>query len=218
MTDTNHSPTPPRRITIIGTGNVAHALGARWATHGHTITVAGRSMGTAQALAAKIAHGAVASPLAIEAVDGVEVVLLAVPWAAIDDVLLQLNAQDGALSGLTIIDPTNPVEHGVGRHLLVAGSVAERIASSARGAQVVKAFNVHPSNYWERVTAHDVVTLAGSSTAAVEVVSALVRDIGATPHTLGGLDRARQIEELGATVIALAFGGIDPRSAIPRTR
>ena len=214
MTDTNQSSPPALRIAVLGTGNVARALGTRWAIRGHAITVGARSIASARSLAEEIGRGAVASPLR-PAVDGADVVLLAVPWRAIDDVLVHLNAQDGALSGVTVIYPTNPVEHGVGRHQLEVGSIAEHIASRASGAHVVKAFNVHPATYWEQATPHDVVTLAGNDPSALEVVRALVRDVGATPHTFGGLDRARQIEELGATVIALAFGGVDPRSAVP---
>ena len=37
-------------------------------------------------------------------------------------------------------------------------------------------------------------------------------------YRLGYLDRPRQIEELGAVVIALAFAGTDPRYAVPGGR
>jgi predicted dinucleotide-binding enzyme len=150
-----------------------------------------------------------------DAVVGADVVLLAVPWAAVDDVLSGVGAGAGGLLAKTVIDPTNPVEHGRGRHLLDTGSAAEHIASRAPGAHVVKAFNVHPAAHWEHARPGDVVTIAGDDPTALDVVRGLVRDVGATPHTLGGLGRARQIEELAATVIALAFGGINPRSAVP---
>jgi predicted dinucleotide-binding enzyme len=214
MTDTNRAPSPARRIAVLGTGNVARALGARWAARGHTIAVGGRSLEKTRSLAGELGHDTVASTLP-EAVAGADVVLLAVPWAAVDVVLSDVDAGAGGLSAKTVIDPTNPVEHGQGRHLLDTGSAAEHIASRAPGAHVVKAFNVHPAAHWVHASPEDVVTIAGGDATALDVVRHLVRDVGATPHTLGDLGRARQIEELAATVIALAFGGVRPRSAVP---
>ncbi|WP_350349042.1 NAD(P)-binding domain-containing protein [Agromyces sp. G08B096] len=214
MTHAGHSQPSTLKIAILGTGNVAQALGAKWAAHGHEITIGGRSIEKARAAAAAIGCG-VAPSLVAPAVEGADVVLLAVPWAAVDDVLAQAGAPTGALASQTIIDPTNPVAHGVGRHLLATGSAAEHIASHAPGAHVVKAFNVHPATYWDQATPRDVVTIAGSSRESLELAGMLVRHVGATPHPLGGLDRARQLEEFAATVIALAFGGIDPKSSVP---
>lgn len=214
MTDTNHAPAAALRIAVLGTGNVARALGTRWAAQGHTIAVGGRSPRKARLLAEELGHGAVASTLP-EAVAGADVVVLAVPWAAVDGVLSEVGAGTGGLSDVTVIDPTNPVEHGQGRHLLETGSAAEHIASRALGAHVVKAFNVHPAAHWEHASPEDVVTIAGDDAAALDVVAGLVRDVGATPHTLGDLGRARQIEELAATVIALSLSGVKPRSAVP---
>ncbi len=58
------------------------------------------------------------------------------------------------------------------------------------------------------------VPLAGDA-AAVDVVAGLVRDVGGRPHVVGGLERARQLEEVAGFVIALAFGGADPAAAVP---
>jgi predicted dinucleotide-binding enzyme len=59
------------------------------------------------------------------------------------------------------------------------------------------------------------VVLAGDDPAALETVAQLVRDVGARPVVLGGLDRARQLEEVAGFVIALALNGTDPSTAIP---
>jgi hypothetical protein len=79
----------------------------------------------------------------------------------------------------------------------------------------VKAFNVYPADQWAAASARDVVVLAGDDEKALETAARLVRDVGATPHSVGGLRRARQLEELAGMVIALAFAGIDPRSSVP---
>ncbi|WP_305788308.1 hypothetical protein [Symbioplanes lichenis] len=49
----------------------------------------------------------------------------------------------------------------------------------------------------------------------MEITASLVRDVGATPAVIGGLDRARQWEEAAGFVIALAFAGVNPQSAVP---
>lgn len=128
--------------------------------------------------------------------------------------LAATSAHDGGLTNVTLIDPINPVEHGIGRHLLARGSVAEYIAARAPGARVVKAFNT-PSGSVGNRKHHRRSELAGDHPQALATVQRLVHDVDATPHVLGGLDRARQLVEFAAMIIALAFGGVHPRSAVP---
>ncbi|MGB3373284.1 MAG: NAD(P)-binding domain-containing protein [Rhodococcus sp. (in: high G+C Gram-positive bacteria)] len=214
MPDNSLSTRPPLRIGILGNGNIARSLGTRWAMHGHTITFGGRSVLNTRAIAAEVGLGTTSASL-VGAVRDVDVVVVAVPWTAVEDVLLAVDAAAGGLDGTTVLDPTNPVEHAVGRHLLAVGSASEHIASRSPGAHVVKAFNVHPAAYWDNASPEDTIAIAGDDPVALGVSRRLVRDVGATPHVLGGLERARQLEELAGTVIALVFGGTDPRSAVP---
>ncbi|MFW0789599.1 NADPH-dependent F420 reductase [Gordonia sp. CPCC 205333] len=204
---------PPLTIGICGTGHLARALGGRWHRAGHDVVFGGRSSERAGLLAQSV--GAARSGSLRDAVTDVDVAVLAVPWAGVDDMLDIVEATGGA-AGLTIIDPINPVEHGVGRHLLRSGSAAEYISSRLSAANVVKAFNVYPATEWDYATNELVVPLAGDHPGSVELAHRLVRDVGATPHVLGGLDRARQLEELAGAVIGLAFAGVNPRSAVPR--
>jgi hypothetical protein len=57
--------------------------------------------------------------------------------------------------------------------------------------------------------------MCGDDPRALRIVGSLVRDVGGVPAVIGGLDRARQLEEVAGFVIALAFAGVDPRQAIP---
>ncbi|MDF2559562.1 MAG: oxidoreductase coenzyme F420-dependent [Microbacterium sp.] len=214
MTTTTPTDSSTLRIALIGAGNVARALGSRWAAAGHQIVIGERSSGSAGRLATQVGKAA-ATAAPSDAARWADVVLLAVPWADLDDALALAGAADGALSGKVVIDPTNPVAHGDGRHLLEHGSAAENIAVRAPGAHIVKAFNVYPADHWKAATAQDVVALAGDDDVALDTVGRLVRAVGAVPHTVGGLHRARQIEELAGMVIALAFAGIDPRASVP---
>lgn len=209
-----HTPTSSLRIAVLGTGNIAQALGSLWAVRGHSVVFGGRSIDNSRPLSFEVGEGTTFTSL-VDAAHGADVVLLAIPWAGVDDVLSKVAH---VLDGTTVLDPTNPVEHGVGRHLLPDGSAAEHIAHHIPGAHVVKAFNVHPASYWATATADDVVTLAGDDPAALDHARRLVRETGATPHVLGGLNRARQVEVLAGTIIGLAFAGIDPRRAVPGAR
>jgi predicted dinucleotide-binding enzyme len=144
-----------------------------------------------------------------EAVRGRDAVLLAVPWSGVEPMLRAA----GDLAGVVVIDPTNAVTHAVGALLVPAGtSAAEEIARLAPGSLVVKAFHLVPAEAWP---APLTVPLAGDDPRALETVSTLVRDAGATPHLFGALTRARQLEEAAGFFIALAFAGVDPRATFP---
>ncbi|NUR91753.1 MAG: NAD(P)-binding domain-containing protein, partial [Nonomuraea sp.] len=128
------------RIAILGTGALAAALGARWTRH--ELVIAGRSREKADALAARL--GGASAPIA-SAVAGADAVLLAVPWNAVDTVL----DEAGPLDGVTVVDPTNAVSHGVG---VTIRPMAARIAARLPGAHVVKAFHLFPAGRWADAT------------------------------------------------------------------
>ena len=210
------------RVGILGTGTLAAALAEAWARAGHDVLVAGRSTDKARALAERLAGRCgdrVRAGTPAEAVTGRDAVLLAVTWSGVADVLALAGAGSGGLAGSVLIDPVNPVDHGVGVVTVAGGgSAAERIAELAPGARVVKAFHLFPSTRWLAPPAGEPVTVAvcGDDPAALEVVGELVRAVGAVPAVLGGLARARQLEEVAGFVIGLAFTGVDPNSAIPK--
>jgi predicted dinucleotide-binding enzyme len=81
---------------------------------------------------------------------------------------------------------------------------------------VVKGFHLFPAGQWQPGNPPVTVALAGDDASALDTVGALVRDAGAHPVTLGGLARARQLEEVAGFVIALAMSGTDPNAAVPR--
>jgi predicted dinucleotide-binding enzyme len=198
------------RIGILGTGNLATALATGWTRAGHDIIIGGRSPERAEA-AAK-ASGASARPLA-DVAAGADAVLLAVHWKGVADVI----EGAGSLAGKPLIDPTNAVEHGVGVLRTEPGrAIAHRVVDLAPGAHVVKAFHLFPSAVWTEPQVKPVtVAMCGDDARALDVVGELVRDVGGRPVVLGGLDRARQLEEAAGFVIGLAFAGVDPQSAIP---
>jgi predicted dinucleotide-binding enzyme len=139
-----------------------------------------------------------------------------VPWDAAGAVLAAAGGSGGDLAGIPIIDPTNPVEHGVGVVLgPTGGSNAERIAAAAPGGLVVKGFHLVPSTQWGAAGTATTVALCGDDPDALRVVETLVRDAGAEPFVVGSLARARQLEEVAGLFITLAFAGVDPRTVAP---
>ncbi len=203
------------RIAILGTGHLAGALGRCWVRAGHRVTVAGRSPERATELARRLG-GPTRSAAAEEAVREADAILLAVPWDVAGAVLEAAGAGGADLAGATIIDPTNPVEHGVGVVLGPAGgSNAERIAAAAPGGRVVKGFHLVPSTQWGLSGAATTVVLCGDDPGALRVAATLVRDAGAEPVVVGSLARARQLEEVAGLFITLAFAGVDPRTVAP---
>jgi len=186
-------------VAMIGTGNVGAALGRRFAEHGHKIVYGSRDPSAADVreLVAVTGHGAVAVKQA-EAAAQADIVVLAVPWNAVEDVVRALPS----LSGKIIVDPTNPrvtASDGFADYPPIEDSNAERIARLAPGAQVVKAFStlgfetmLDPKVAGGPVT----VPIVGDDRAAKERVAVLAREIGLDAIDVGPLRHARIIEGL----------------------
>jgi len=188
--------TSAETIAVVGTGQVAGALGPEFAELGHTIVYGSRdpSRDEVQALVDRTGHGASATTPA-EAAAGADVVVLAVPGAVIEAVTKSL----GDLSGKIIIDPTNPLrrnEDGL-FEMSVETSNAELIQGWAPDAHVVKAFN---SLNWRQMVDPDSsggpisILLVGDNAEAKAVVAALAEGMGLEPIDLGPLRYARQVE------------------------
>jgi len=182
-------------IAIIGTGNVAEALGPAFAAQGHRIVYGSRNPGSSktQRLVEETGEDASAtSPTA--AVEDADIVVLAVPGMMVADITRSL----GDLSNKIIIDPTNPLkrklmtfQHGVDT------SNTEIIQEIAPDADVVKAFNtlnwktmVDPASAGGPVS----IPLAGESRRAKKKVAKLVEGMGLEPIDVGGVENARWLE------------------------
>ena len=189
-------------ITIIGTGNMGKALTTRAVAGGHRVTLLGtapeKAQGVAEQLSAGVRPGTVGDPITGD------VVVLAVWYAAVADVLARYGDQ---LAGKVVVDITNPIDPEAFEPLkLEAGSVAQEIAAKVPGARVVKAFN---TTFAGTLTEGQVggqpldVFLASDDDDAKGVVSQLVRDGGLRPIDAGPLGRAHELEALGFLHMAL---------------
>jgi predicted dinucleotide-binding enzyme len=185
------------KIGIIGAGNVGGALARASARAGHSVTVSA----TDAEHAAKVAKeaGAKSARTNADAVAGAELVILAVPFDAVDGILRELG---GKLAGKVLIDVTNrfaPEE-------LNGPSNAEQIQQKAGGAQVIKAFNTIFASHQESPQADGIELdgyVAGDDARAKQAGLELIESLGFRPIDAGPLAMARALEGMGTLNIAL---------------
>jgi predicted dinucleotide-binding enzyme len=183
-------------IAIIGTGDVAAALGPEFAALGHTIVYGSRnpSRDEVRALVERTGDNASAATPA-ESVVNADIVVMAVPGTVVEAVTGSL----GDLSEKIIIDPTNAIDRSANGILTLVydTSTAEIIQGAAPGAHVVKAFNtlnwrtmVDPDSSGGPVS----IPLVGDNAAAKAKVAELVEGMGLEAIDVGPLRYARHIE------------------------
>lgn len=183
-------------IAIIGTGDVAGALGPRLAEEGHRIVYGSRSPLSPRVLAlVERTHETATAGSPAEAAAEAGIVVLAVPAAVAEEVTRGL----GDLDGKIIIDPTNAFRFTEDRLSVrtIDDSMAERIQAAAPRSLVVKAFNTlsyrtmaDPSISGGPVT----IPLAGNDQRAKQRVAELAASLGFEAIDLGPLRYAREIE------------------------
>jgi len=192
-------------ITIIGTGNMARGIATRALAGGNTVTLLGTDAEKAQALAGELS-GDVRTGTVGDPISG-DVVVLAVWYQALDDVLARYGDQ---LTGKTIVDITNPVDPQTYAPLtLEAGSAAQEIAQKAPGAKVVKAFNTTfaGSLLEGRVGGQPLdVFVASDDEDAKATVRDLAESAGLRVLDAGPLAHAQQLEGAGFVHMAIQPG------------
>jgi predicted dinucleotide-binding enzyme len=197
-------------IAILGTGNMGGALGARWATGGHSVLFSSRDGIKAEAAAARVGRGARAGDFDEAAAFG-DVVLHTVR-GIFPSTLLR---HPRALAGKVVIDCNNTDLDGDMRPIGVDPSgptLAEQLATDVPSARIIKAFSSVP----HRVIELDRATLApyrisvflcGDDPAAKATVTSLAEELGFVGIDCGPLRRSRVID--GATdFLRFQIGGM----------
>src|SRR3978361_50897 len=114
-------------ISIIGSGNMATAIGTRAAKHGHTVELMSRNIANAQALADQIGNGATVGTYGARPAG--DIVIIAVLYAGAVDVSTHLGH---AWAGTVLVDITNPFNADASGVVSSPGSsVSEQIAAVA---------------------------------------------------------------------------------------
>jgi len=200
------------RIGILGSGLIGSKLGTVFARTGHVVVFSyARSNDKLERLARE-AHGHARPGTPAEAVKDADVLILAVHWSRIDDVLKQA----GDLSGKVILTCCLPMDAGNTKLIIgTATSGAEELAKKVQHAHVIAAFQTIPSEVLFGVFAaknkrpRPSLVYCGDDEKAKALAAILIEDVGFDPVDAGSLRVARYTEPFALLVAQLAYEGSD---------
>jgi len=190
-------------ISIIGTGNMARAIGALAVAGGNTVEVIGRDQSKAADLAKALGGSATTGEFG--AVPAGDIVIVALLYANVVPVVAQYG---DALAGKVIVDVSNPFNSAAdGLATREDTSIAQEVAKAApASASVVKAFNTIFRHVLEN--GRPDVFIAGDDAQAKAGVEAFIESLGLRPLDVGGLAMAHWLEGAGLVVMGLARHGV----------
>jgi predicted dinucleotide-binding enzyme len=191
-------------ISIIGSGNMASAIGTLAVKGGNAVEVISRDTAKAASLAGKL--GGSATVGAFGAAPAGDIVILAVPYTSAVPVVTQYG---DALAGKVIIDISNTFNADATALVTPDGtSGTQEIAEAApASAIVVKAFNTVFGHVLAQGRPLDVL-IAGDDARAKASVSAFIESLGLRPLDTGDLAMAHWLEGVGLLLMGLARHGV----------
>jgi predicted dinucleotide-binding enzyme len=192
-------------ISIIGTGNMARAIGALAVAGGNAVEVIGRDRSKAADLATTLGGSTTTGEFG--AAPAGDIVIVALRYADVVPVITQYG---NALADKVIVDISNPFNADAdGLALPADTSIAQEVAKAApAGARVVKAFNTVFGHVLEKGRTLDVF-MAGDDAQAKARVSEFIASLGLRPLDVGGLTMAHWLEGTGLVLMGLARHGLD---------
>ena len=192
------------RISIIGAGNMAGAIGALAVKGGSTVEVIGRDPAKATSLARALGGRATVGTWG--AVPAGDIVILAVLFESAVEVVSEYG---DALADKIVVDITNPFDPtGSGLAVPHDASVAQMVAEAApTTTHVVKAFNTLFRDVLASGGPRDVF-MAGDDAQAKATVSAFITSLGHRPRDVGALSMAHWLEGASLLEMGLARNGL----------
>jgi predicted dinucleotide-binding enzyme len=189
-------------ISIIGSGNMAAAIGTRAANHGYSVEIMSRNPAKSRALAEQLGNRATVGAYGTRPAG--EIVIIAVLFAAAVEVVAHYG---DALGGKILVDITNPFNADASGLITTEGnSIAQQLAVAApEDTHVVKALNM----LFRGVLVEDKpvdVFFAGDPEATAPVAAFLV-SLGMRPRYAGGLDRTHVVEWGSVLLMGVAGNG-----------
>ena len=176
------------KIAVIGKGNVGGSIGRGLESAGYEVRLVGND-----------------PPCVREAALWGEVIILAVPYPAVDEVIREMG---DATAGKILVDASNALTPDFQLAIGFTTSAAEELQKKAPSAKVVKAFNTvfaqHMATGQVKGTSLTILA-AGDDRDAKDRVLALGRDIGFDSVDAGPLKNARWLEALGYLNIQLGY-------------
>jgi hypothetical protein len=175
-----------QKIAIIGNGNVGSALKRGLEKAGYEVRNSQRETTS-------------------ETAEWGDVVILAVPFMALNDVVRELGS---AVNGKTVVDVTNALTQDMQLALGFSTSGAEELQKKVPEAHAVKAFNTVFAQHMDKGSARGqqlTMFAASDDEQARNTVLELGRAIGFDAMDAGSLRNARQLEALGYFNIQLGY-------------
>jgi len=179
------------RIGVIGAGNIGGTIARRLALAGHAVVV---SFSHDQAKLADFAREIGATASTPKDAAAADVVVIAVPWGAIDDALKQA----GPLDGRIVVDTTN--QFGEDGLVDLDGKTAARVnADRMRGARYTKSFNTLTARFQSEAAGRPKETrvvqwLCGDDDGAKQTIARVIEDAGYVAVDVGGIDACSVME------------------------
>lgn len=204
-------------LSIVGAGKIGRAVGRHWLRAGHRVTFGVRSP-----LRPESGPDPVDDRLRVvsipDAIDAGNPILLAVPYAALDELTRTVGAR---LVGKIVIDAVNPAGSSPDGHLVstlpFGVTAGTDLAHRLPGATIVRAFShVMDELLVSRGTNQPLrwaMAVAGDDPDAKRITSDLVRDTGFTPVDIGDLAGSAPLDP-GGILFPNMFTPADLRSAI----
>jgi 8-hydroxy-5-deazaflavin:NADPH oxidoreductase len=197
------------QIAVIGCGDMGGAL-ALALSRRHNVSVSGSRLGSeSAAVVVRQSAERIVEVDASAAAKAADVVILAIPWTAVDQTLISELVR--ALDEKILIVVTLPWADSDTLAVGTTTSGAEVIASKATGARVVQAFNTVASVTVASPAEHGVpaTTIVSSDDASAKaVVMDLARELGLDVVDGGPLRTARYTEPMAMLYAQLAFDGL----------
>lgn len=198
------------RIGILGSGLMGAKLGTIFARAGHDVVFSYSRDAAKLERLARDSGGIARAGTPADAAHDAEVVLLAVHWSRVDDVLKQA----GDLNGRVIISCSLPM-NADDTQLAIGHSTsgAEELAKKVPRASIVSAFNTVPSevlfSVFERrgSGARSSLVYCGDDDVAKKVAAQIIGEVGFDPLDVGPLRIARYMEPFGLLVARVAYDG-----------
>jgi predicted dinucleotide-binding enzyme len=191
-------------ISIIGTGNMARAIGTLAIAGGNTVEIIGRDQSKAADLAKTLGGSTTTGEFG--AVPAGDIVVVALLYASVVPVVAQYG---NALAGKVIVDICNPFNSaGDGLAIPDGTSIAQQVAEAAPdSARVVKAFNTVFQVVLAKGQPLDVF-VAGDDERAKAGVAEFIKTLKLRPLDVGGLNMAHYLEGMGLVAVGLAQHGV----------
>jgi len=196
------------RIGILGSGLMGGKLGTLFARAGHEVVFSYARSDAKLKRLAREAKGKASAGTPADAARASDLLLLAVHWSRVDDVLQQA----GDLSGKIVVSCSLPMNaDDTGLVIAHTSSGAEALAQKVPGARVVSAFNTVPSEVLfgvyaaRRKATKPSLIYCGDDAGSKKTAAKLIKDIGFDPVDGGPLRIARYTEPLALLIAQLAY-------------